>query len=169
MAAFQSLDPNTQLSAILALFGYGEFAMTEPMTARERAKLLHHELADLVEDWDTVDGSIKIGGTIERAILADRAAERERLAQSGDVEGLAIELAGVWHGITDPEAKSALGAEPEALRAARHVQAKIAATAEAARIEARDAIADIAETKMTGELDFNDIRALRPDELEKKT
>jgi len=150
--------------------------MTERMTARERAERCWQEFAFMADPYDMAIASI------ERAILADRAAERARLAQSGGVEGLVRELIAVMvpdaseSDISDWLASVNYGADgnsefdPDDFRQlARHVQLKLAATAKAARLEARDAIADIAETKMTGELDFNDIRALRPEQLEKKT
>src|SRR6185312_6726572 len=177
--------------------------MTDPMTAREIAERIAYG-GPRIPNTGGKANTDWIADEIERAILADRAAERARLAQSGDVEGVEneIRLLAVGSGVA-----WRLGNDGLATTIARHVQAKLAATAEAARLEARDAIADLFDNGMytkdgerwmktpEGDVRLLDIapnlermfiqeqilkcgspqptvseriRALRPDELEKK-
>jgi len=184
--------------------------MTEPMTAREvAARILSDLYGDrTLSEMSSVEREARLG-LVQTSVEADRAAERERLAQSGDVEGLAIELWEVFRPSAHYAFQFIATAEQEEWRVvARHVQAKLAATAEAARLEARDAIADLFDNGMytkdgerwmktpEGDVRLLDIapnlermfiqeqilkcgspqptvseriRALRPDELEKKT
>jgi len=164
--------------------------MTDPMTARELAERIAYD-GPRIPNTGGKANTDWIADEIERAILADRAAERARLAQSGDVEKETTRLYGVlngfWRRVPESEKQSWFDL-------ARYVLADRAATAEAARIEARDAIADWhdaeADRLFRVEEYFADnheqsiifgkeasdhrkyaeyVRALRPDELEKKT
>jgi hypothetical protein len=139
----------------------------DTMTARQRAEAVIQERLKTQFGNPSYEGEILI---VERAILAAEEALRQRLVAAAgvEVEGLAKELCGAFYAIETP---TVIMSQPHWWeRTARHVAALIGAKVEEARIETRDAIADLlADTNWHPEASdvelAKHVRALTPADL----
>ena len=167
--------------------------MTPPLSSYGWAIAALNNAGLDLRDYANLAGHIErvIDQAKAEAILADRASERERLAQSGDVERIAEDVHEIYlatcrqRGLPiKPENAVPYAALSDVSKDQdRAIAHYVLATAEAARIEARDVCAGYRPQatedpdknayqrgRSDGMIEFAaGIAALRPDELEKKT